>query len=234
MISLFRQWKSNTPVSASIRPGFCVFCSLTFIVILILAFPASVLAQADAAPNDIAVGSFASPVTGNNESITFEARFFTPYNPVTALDMVEQVPGFTLEEGGQLRGFGGTAGNILINGERPSTKNDSAGEILGRIPASAVSRIDLIRGETGGLDLRGQAVAVNVILGEDVDALRWEIKGRTTENTDTVNPAGSVSKTGRWGATRYTLGIAGGEDRFQQPRGVERLMIAGELPWSFR
>ncbi|MDT8399649.1 MAG: hypothetical protein RQ899_13650 [Pseudomonadales bacterium] len=227
MISLCSRWTSNISVRISTRLGFYYYYPLAFIVVLISAFPASVLAQLDAVPNDNASRSVIPSSTGDNKSITFEAVFFTPYNPVTALDMVEQVPGFTLDEGGQLRGFGGTAGNILINGERPSTKNDSAWEILSRIPASAVSRIDLIRGETGGLDLRGQTVAVNVILGEDVDALRWEMKVRTTGNTDTVNPAGSVSKTGRWGTTRYTLGLAGGEDRFQQPRGVERLVMAG-------
>ena len=62
----------------------------------------------------------------------FEPSFFARYNPTTAQDMVNQVPGFSIQEGDAVRGFGGSAGNILINGNRPSTKN-SLTALLGRI-----------------------------------------------------------------------------------------------------
>lgn len=156
--------------------------------------------------------------------VSYSAEFFLPYNPITARDMVVQVPGFRIDEGGSARGFGGTAGNLLINGNRPSTKNDDAGEILGRIPASQVLRIDLIRGDTAGLNMRGQTVVADVILRTDaIPATRWEAKTRTTENTATINPSGSISGTGYAGATQFTLGLAGGEDRFHQARGTEWL-----------
>lgn len=162
--------------------------------------------------------------------VAYPAAFFQPYNPLTARDMVLQVPGFSLDEGGDARGFGGTAGNVLIGGARPSTKNDDAGAILGRIPASQVLRIDLIRGDTGGLNLRGQTVVVDVILRPDaLPATRWESRVRTTENTNTLNPWGSISKTGYAGATRYTLGMEGGEDRAHQARGTEWLLVPAGL-----
>ena len=44
----------------------------------------------------------------------FEPDFFARFSPVTADDMVRQLPGFTLDEGAELRGFGATAGNLLI------------------------------------------------------------------------------------------------------------------------
>lgn len=119
--------------------------------------------------------------TADSGRVAYPATFFQPYNPLTARDMVVQVPGFSLDESGDARGFGGTAGNVLIGGTRPSTKNDDAGAILGRIPASQVLRIDLIRGDTGGLNLRGQTVVVDVILRADaLPATRWESRLRTT------------------------------------------------------
>ncbi len=63
-----------------------------------------------------------SPQPAAQEGISsFPAGFFAPYNPVNANDMVARVPGFELKDGDERRGFA-AAGNLLINGERPSSK----------------------------------------------------------------------------------------------------------------
>lgn len=95
---------------------------------------------------------------------TFDPAFFARFNPVTAEDMVRQLPGFTLDEGADLRGFGATAGNVLIDGQRPSSKT-SLREELGRIAAGSVLRIELIRASAAGnLDVRGYTELANVVL----------------------------------------------------------------------
>lgn len=95
---------------------------------------------------------------------TFEPAFFARFNPVTAEDMVRQVPGFTLDEGEDLRGFGATAGNVLIDGQRPSSKTSLKDE-LSRIAAGAVQRIELIRASAAGnIDVRGYTELANVVL----------------------------------------------------------------------
>lgn len=95
---------------------------------------------------------------------TFEPAFFARFNPVTAEDMVRQVPGFSLDEGADLRGFGATAGNVLIDGQRPSSKTSLRDE-LGRIAAGSVLRIELIRASAAGdLDVRGYTELANVVL----------------------------------------------------------------------
>lgn len=48
------------------------------------------------------------------EKIRYPSEFFSQYNPVNARDMVDQVPGFRLNTGGDSRGFGGAAGIALI------------------------------------------------------------------------------------------------------------------------
>lgn len=116
------------------------------------------LAQAAAAATPEAV---ATPQQG---VISYPPSFFASFNATNAEEMVNRVPGFTLDEGdGNMRGFEGAAGNVLIDGQRPAAKSDSINQILNRIPAGQVERIDLIRGGAPGIDMQGKTVLVNVV-----------------------------------------------------------------------
>jgi hypothetical protein len=96
--------------------------------------------------------------------LVFTPDFFASQRPNTALDMVERVPGFTPDDGAGTRGFEGSVGNILINNNRPASKNDAGTDVLDRTSASEVDRIELIRGGAAGIDMQGYSVVVNVIL----------------------------------------------------------------------
>lgn len=101
---------------------------------------------------------------GSAEGVqSFDAAYFRQYNPVTAADIVNRVPGFEIDDGEALRGFGATAGNVLVNGERPSSKV-LISEQLKRIPADSVIRVELISGSASNVDVRGQTQLVNVVL----------------------------------------------------------------------
>ena len=97
------------------------------------------------APGALAQQTFAPPeqtvakaeADGPEGVRVFEGAFFKQYNPVTAADIVNRVPGFEIDDGEALRGFGATAGNVLVNGERPSSKV-MISEQLKRIPADSV------------------------------------------------------------------------------------------------
>jgi outer membrane receptor protein involved in Fe transport len=94
----------------------------------------------------------------------YPASFFADARPATAYDMITRLPGFSLDNSTTLvRGFAGSAGNILVNGARPTAKNDDLFTILGRIPAASVERIELIRGGAPGIDMQGQSVVANII-----------------------------------------------------------------------
>ncbi len=90
----------------------------------------------------------------------FTPDFFNQYTPRTALDMVERVPGFSIDGGEDRRGFTGAQGNVLIDGEAPAAKAQEIEAILARIPASDVERIELVRGASAG---SAQALRVNVV-----------------------------------------------------------------------
>ncbi|WP_339915484.1 hypothetical protein [uncultured Brevundimonas sp.] len=93
--------------------------------------------------------------------------YFAEYRPVTALDMLGRIPGFQFDGGSSARGFAGTAGNVLIDGERPPTRSDSLASVLSRIPAAQVLRIEIVRAGVGGIDMQGKSVVANVIRKPD-------------------------------------------------------------------
>ncbi|HEX2801897.1 MAG TPA: TonB-dependent receptor, partial [Phenylobacterium sp.] len=82
---------------------------------------------------------------------------------------VGRIPGFTYKAGDDVRGFGGAAGNVLIDGERPSSKAVTLDEALKRIPVAQIERVELIRGGAPGIDMQGQSVVANVIRRKGVD-----------------------------------------------------------------
>src|SRR5689334_6516997 len=55
----------------------------------------------------------------------YPTSFFAAARPNTAYDMVLRLPGFSFEGGSSVRGFSGSAGNVLIDGERPLTKTET-------------------------------------------------------------------------------------------------------------
>ncbi len=95
--------------------------------------------------------------------LTYEAAFFADARPNTALDMINRLPAFSFDDGNSQRGFAGTAGNVLIDGSRPTSKTDDLQSILQRIPARDVDHIDVIRGGAPGIDMQGQTVVANVV-----------------------------------------------------------------------
>ena len=101
---------------------------------------------------------------GDQGVLVFTPDFFADARPNTALDMVNRVPGFSINDGDGARGFEGAVGNILINGSRPASKNDTGSNVLGRTVATQVERIELVRGGAPGIDMQGYSVVANVIL----------------------------------------------------------------------
>lgn len=99
--------------------------------------------------------------------LVFTPAFFLAQQPNTALDMVNRVPGFDLDDGTGARGFEGAVGNVLIGNARPASKNDTGSNVLSRTPARQVERIELIRGGAPGIDMQGFSVVVNVILKKE-------------------------------------------------------------------
>ncbi|HNP34883.1 MAG TPA: TonB-dependent receptor [Woeseiaceae bacterium] len=95
---------------------------------------------------------------------SFPAQFFAESLPQTSWDMITRLPGFTFSAGDEsVRGYSGSAGNVLIDGQRSASKYQDLEGILRRIPASSVERIDLISGRVPEIDMQGHLVVANII-----------------------------------------------------------------------
>jgi hypothetical protein len=104
--------------------------------------------------------------------LTYPASFFASAQLATAYDLVGRLPGFVYNSGNNNRGYSGTAGNVLVDGHRPTAKTDDLTTILQRIPVNEVDHIDVIRAGAPGIDMQGQPVVANVVRkAEDSTAL---------------------------------------------------------------
>ncbi|MFC4724784.1 TonB-dependent receptor plug domain-containing protein [Glycocaulis abyssi] len=131
-------------------------------------FCSAAIALAIATPAALAQESLPVQSGAAENILVYEPDFFAAANPSNALDMVNRIPGFSVSDGASVRGFAGAGGNVLINGARPASKDDTGTSVLTRTPASRVERIELIRGGAPGIDMQGQSVVVNVILRSEM------------------------------------------------------------------
>lgn len=148
----------------------------------------------------------------DEDYVNYPASFFDRFQPITALDMVEQIPGFQLEDvvDEEVRGFSSNPGNVLIDDRRPSAKQDSLAAILARIPADMVDRIELIRGKVRNIDMRGESSVVNLILKSDSPAsIQWEAHLEHRFGFGFIGPFFNVSLNDRWREIDFNVGLEG-------------------------
>jgi hypothetical protein len=124
--------------------------------------PAILLTCAGLAGTPLLAAELTTP-TSSGERLRYTPEWYASFAPRSALDMVRQTPGFTLLEGEERRGLAGGVGNVLVDGRRPVAKDQKLEEILGRIPASQVQSIEILRGVEAAGDASGQSVLLNVI-----------------------------------------------------------------------
>ena len=125
----------------------------------------SILLMIAAAAAPAAEAAPPAPVyaTGEKGVIAYPPGFFADASPTSAYDMVIRLPGFTFDKGALVRGLADAGGNVLVDGQPPVAKNDTLDELLKRIPAGSVARVELIRGGAPGIDMQGKTVLANVV-----------------------------------------------------------------------
>jgi hypothetical protein len=141
------------------------------------------------------------------------ARSYTPadfarFAPRTALDMLNNVPGFSINTGDtQRRGLGEATSNVLINGERFTGRSTDIRTELGRISAANVTRIDIADGATFNISgLSGQVANIITTSRGLSGSFAWrpQIRARRTPPRlldGEVNIAGAI------GGADFTLGL---------------------------
>lgn len=182
------------------------------------------LALALALAFTLAPAATAQDTSGDDSTVVYPASYFDQWGPRTAQDMLDRIPGQASGGGRSPGSFSGGGGNpsaggrglgsgsggtdILIDGKRTAGKNNQAGGLLSRISADLVQEIQIIRGTSGELDVRGSGQVINVVLFEALSSrsISWDATANMAQDGQ-FTPNGSVALRGQSGDFNYLFSL---------------------------
>lgn len=155
----------------------------------------------------------AQPAPGGSGGRVFTPADFAHFAPRSALDMLVEIPGFTLRGEDGDRGLGQASANVLINGARIINKSEGIFTQLGRVATDQVERIEIVDGATLGIPgLSGQVA--NVITSPTDFSGRFSYFASASPRFASPSLiAGEVSLNGSVGRLDWTAALANGAGR---------------------
>ena len=165
----------------------------------------------------------AQSISDDETTISYPASYFIQYGSVSAKDMMDRIPGVGSTTGGGSsssggfrgaggggggRGFGSGSGSseILINGKRTAGKSNATSGVLDRINSDQVDYIEIIRGTSGELDVRGSGQVINIVLLEELDQSSLTYQLNADRYRDSYfQPGGNISYGNRIGGFDLVL-----------------------------
>ncbi|MEO6153098.1 MAG: TonB-dependent receptor plug domain-containing protein [Croceibacterium sp.] len=150
----------------------------------------------------------AEQAPGTGQRTVYTPADFTRFAPRNALQMLQNVPGFRVESESQERGLGQASGNVLINGQRPSSKSDSINSLLSRVPAANVVRIEIVDGSTLNIPgLSGQVANVITRSGGVRGRFEWRPQVPLGGPAPLRWSQGDASVSGKAGRLDYSVAV---------------------------
>ncbi|MBT6208837.1 MAG: TonB-dependent receptor [Woeseia sp.] len=176
----------------------------------------------------------------DQSTVIYDAVYFAQFNPVSLEDMIRNIPGGVslLSNVGRQnnnRGFGSSDSPVLIDGRRMSGKTNDMSTLLARIQASQVERIELIRNNAEGLDIRNEGIIYNVILRAEAEnsSSSFLDVGFNYVSETSVRPEILASHNGTRGALDYAASYAY-DTRLRVGKINENVLSADRTPREFR
>ena len=161
-------------------------------------------------------GQTESETTSSDSTITYPARYFIQFAPVSVSDMLDRIPGIGLvldgatadldrRFGGGDRGLGGSS-QILIDGKRLAGKTNEARIQLSRLAAEEVDYIEIVRGSSSELDVQNSGQLINIVLLRAISRNSYSAElGLRHFQDGTIEPEGTFSVTGQRGRFNYLM-----------------------------
>ncbi|MBT8146155.1 MAG: TonB-dependent receptor [Gammaproteobacteria bacterium] len=192
-------------------------------------------------------GQVLGQIAEDETTVTYPRSYFDQYGPVTAKDMLDRIPGLGSTTGGGPpsgggfrggggggggRGFGSGSGSseILINGKRTAGKNNQTSSLLTRISADQVDYIQLIRGTSGELDVRGSGQVINIVTFEELSTSSTQFQVNADHHQDgNLQPGGNVSYTNQIGGLNMVLSAVA-EPRYGHSESEEKAILGDFSP----
>lgn len=186
----------------------------------------------------------AQELEGDGTTVRYPASYFAEYSPVNAQDMLVRIPGMesagdssggsqqrgNASRGGRGLGSGGGGTQIMINGKRTAGKDNDTKSQLARINSDQVNYIELIRGTSGDLDVRGGTQVVNIVLYEQLSNTSISYDLTTSHYDDgATKPGGLISYGGQADALSF-LFSAVAEPKYDHRVSREHSILPGYVP----
>ena len=178
-------------------------------------------------------------ISDDDATVTYPASYFSQYQLQSVSDMLDRIPGINVarqgsgnrggpgsSQGSSRRGLGLGGDQVLINGRRITGKENEGNSQLSRIPANQVQRIEIIRGTSGELDVRGATQLINIVLLETDtrSSFTYEVNADHLHDGE-VKPGAKLSLSGQSG--RFDYLISGEtEPRWANRKGFESSFLA--------
>ena len=170
--------------------------------------PAAVLQSRQIAPGVVEQSD------GLSVRTIYDRSFFSGYSPVNAKDLIEHVPGVTAlasfgprNEKQARRGLRSATDQVLINGRRVSGKEGSSSDLLEKISARRVLRIEVITGQVKEIDTEVGSRVINLVIDESATFSGSYTAGWINiSNGDTI-PVYLINGGGNAGALTYNLSL---------------------------
>jgi hypothetical protein len=147
------------------------------------------------------------PRASSEGHVIYTPAEFAKYSPKNALDMLKQVPGFSISNVEQGRGLGEASVNVLLNGERLELKSETITSRLQKVPADKVERIEIVDGASLRIPgLSGQVANIITSIGGLSGQYEWDSRFRPGY----VSPAwlgGNISINGSTPSLDYTAAV---------------------------
>ena len=154
-------------------------------------------------------GGYAAPaLAAQEQERVYERAFFAPLAPQTALEMIERLPGFTLQEADEDRGLGQGGTNVLINGRPITGKGEAATNQIAQIAAGNVVEIEILDGAS--LDIPGFSGLVANIITERAawsGSVSWEPEFR--QGSEPALGIGTLALSGSLGDVDLAFALDG-------------------------
>ena len=229
---------SRGSISGSLLKTFAMQISCPFLPVMLVA--------------SFSLNAWAQENVGDDSTIVYPFAYFSEYAPVNALDMLNRIPGMEISSiggssrggssggsfsnvsrGGRGLGSGSSGTQILINGKRTAGKNNNTETQLRRVDADQVDYIEIIRGTSGDLDVRGSTQIANIVLFEEISntSINYEVNANYYSDNNS-EPGGSLTYAGQTGDLNFIVNASAVPNyNFTQLR--ENSILPGELPNDF-
>ena len=181
-------------------------------------------------------------ISDDDATVVYPASYFAQYQLLSVSDMLDRIPGINVarqgsgnqggpgsSQGSSRRGLGLGGDQVLINGRRITGKENEGNSQLSRIPANQVERIEIIRGTSGELDVRGATQLINIVLleAETRSSIAYEINADHLHDGE-IKPGAKLSLSGQNGDLDYLIS-GETEPRWENRKGFETSFLPNGL-----